>query len=109
MSLIHNRKPTHPGLLVKNGVLSSRAVEIKDLADEIGMTRTNLSRILNGHGRMTAKTACKLAQTLMISPDPLIKAQAIYDQWEAMQDLKDWTPAKIYTETKLPLSHDNRI
>ena len=63
------------------------------------MTRTNLSLILNGQGRMTAKTACKLAQTLVISPDPLIKAEAIYDLWEAIQDLKDWDPAKIYTET----------
>ena len=100
MALTHNRKPTHPGILVKSGVLSSRTVEIKGLADDIGMTRTNLSRILNGHGRMTAKTACKLAQVLSINPEPLIKAQAVYDQWEALLDLKDWAPAKVYPQTK---------
>ncbi|MBT4931879.1 MAG: HigA family addiction module antidote protein [Rhodospirillaceae bacterium] len=100
MAMTHNRKPTHPGILVKSGVIDARAVEINELAQDINMTRTNLSRILNGHGRMTAKTACKLARVLDISPEPLIKGQAVYDQWEALQELKDWTPAKIYTETK---------
>ncbi|MEN9430222.1 MAG: addiction module antidote protein HigA family, partial [Pseudomonadota bacterium] len=55
------------------------------LAAHIGITRTTLSRIVNGHQALTADVALRLHEALGVSPELLLKMQVARDIWENQQ------------------------
>jgi addiction module HigA family antidote len=73
---MHN--PAHPGEILREyfGSLSVSAA-----AAHLGMSRVNLSRILNGKAGISAEMSLRLADALGTSPDLWLKMQVNYDPW----------------------------
>ena len=81
--------PAHPGKLIQeylNGLKEEgTAISLAQLAAHIGITRTTLSRIVNGHQALTADVALHLHEALGVSPELLLKMQVARDIWENQQ------------------------
>jgi len=53
-------KPLHPGILVKDALIDNTGLSVTDAADHLGVTRTTLSRLLNGHAGISPEMAIRL-------------------------------------------------
>lgn len=89
------RRPTHPGTLLRALYLEPQNVSIRSLSEATGVSRKHLSRIVNGHARISAQVAMKLAAVLETTPELWINAQRNVDLYDARQGLKDWQPQKV--------------
>jgi addiction module HigA family antidote len=76
---MHN--PAHPGEVLKDGWPENMTVT--DAAQQLGITRATLSRILNGHSGITADMALRLQAWMGIKAEMWLRLQAAYDLWEA--------------------------
>jgi addiction module HigA family antidote len=72
--------PAHPGQVLKD-YLEGRSVT--EVAKHLGVSRVNLSRILNGQAGITPEMSLKVSEALGTSPDFWFKMQAQYDFWQA--------------------------
>ena len=50
----------HPGELLREDVLVPLGIEITDAAQRLGMSRTSLSRVINGHAGISPDLAVRL-------------------------------------------------
>jgi antitoxin HigA-1 len=73
--------PAHPGEVLKEGLGN---MTVAEAAKRLGVTRTHLSRILNGHAGISAAMALRLSQAMPhTSPEFWLKMQLNYDLWHA--------------------------
>jgi addiction module HigA family antidote len=72
--------PPHPGKLVKE-YLGERSVT--EVAEHIGVTRTALSRVINGQAGVSAEMSIRLGEAFNTSTDIFYKLQQQYDFWQA--------------------------
>jgi antitoxin HigA-1 len=52
-----NRKPTHPGAILREDVLPSLNITQTELADRLGVSRRSVSQILHEHRPLTPDMA----------------------------------------------------
>ena len=67
-----------------------------DLVEATGISRKHLSRIVNGHAKITPLVAIKLSAALDTSPELWLNAQRNLDIFDARQDLIDWKPLRTF-------------
>jgi addiction module HigA family antidote len=79
VSRMHN--PSHPGEVLKDGW--PEGVTVTDAAQQLGITRATLSRILNGHAGITADMALRLQSWMGIKAEMWLRLQAAHDLWIA--------------------------
>jgi addiction module HigA family antidote len=72
--------PAHPGEVLRD-YLGDMAVG--EAASRLGVTRSDLSRILNGRAGVTASMSLRLSAALGTSPDFWLKMQVRRDLWVA--------------------------
>ncbi len=77
MNQQHN--PPHPGEVLKDGVFTGSELTIKTFAEQIGVTRVTLSRILNGKAAISPDMALRLADALGGSAESWLHMQSNYD------------------------------
>lgn len=80
MTIMHNAP--HPGELLKEYL---DGFSVTDAAKALGITRANLSRILNGHTGISADMAMRLSIALATTPEFWLNLQVQYDLWIASQ------------------------
>lgn len=85
--MIH--KPLHPGVILKDVLIDSTGLTISEAAERLGVTRTTLSRLLNGHAGMSAEMALRLSKLLNTSIDLWVNLQSQYDIWHVKQHAKN--------------------
>ncbi len=75
---MHN--PSHPGTVLRDylGDLS-----VTEAASRLGVTRTALSRILNGSAGISVEMALRLRDALGTSAEMWINLQTQYELWQA--------------------------
>lgn len=82
--------PPHPGETLREDVLHELGLTITKAAEQLGLTRTALSRVLNGHAAISPAMAFRLEQWLGVEnggrADLWIAQQAAYDLWQAHQN-----------------------
>ena len=88
------RKPTHPGVIVKEDYLVPLSISIKDMAENLGVSRKTLSKILNERGSVTPDMALRLSRAFSTSPDLWLNLQKNYDLWNAVKESKSWKRVK---------------
>ncbi len=91
-----DRRPTHPGTMLKQMYLEPRDVTLTALAEATGISRKHLSRLVNGHVNVTPEVAMKLAAALDTTPELWLNAQRNLDLFDARQDLSDWKPSRVF-------------
>jgi len=77
--MIH--KPLHPGLLVKDALIDQTGLSVTEAAQRLDVTRTTLSRLLNGHASISPEMALRLAKFFKTSVESWLNLQAQYDAW----------------------------
>ncbi len=87
MSRIHN--PPHPGETLSEDVLPALSLTVTAAAEQLGVTRAALSRVLNGKAAIFPEMALTIEAWLGIENGgraELWRApQAAYDLWQARQ------------------------
>lgn len=81
MSRMHN--PAHPGEVLREWIPEKMTVTVA--AEQLGVSRVMLSKILNGHAGVSAEMALRLAAWLGTSPEVWLEMQTAWDLWQAEQ------------------------
>lgn len=78
--------PPHPGETLREDILPALGLSIAQAARELGVSRTNLSRVIRGEAGITIDLALKL-ETWLKGPtaESWLQGQLAYDLWQARQ------------------------
>lgn len=88
------RKPTHPGVIIKEDYLGPLSISIKDMADNLGISRKTLSKIINERGSITPEMAMRLSRAFDTTPDLWMNLQKNYDLWNVENESSSWQMVK---------------
>jgi addiction module HigA family antidote len=75
--------PAHPGEVLKEWI--PEGMTITTAAEQLGVSRVMLSKILNGRAGISADMALRLASWLSTTPEVWLEMQSARDLWEAEQ------------------------
>lgn len=87
---IINRKPTHPGEILKYHYLEPLELSITELARRLKVSRKAISSIVNERKSVTPEMALRLSRALNTTPEVWLNLQKNYDLWQAAQTTSDW-------------------
>ncbi|MEZ4710870.1 MAG: HigA family addiction module antitoxin [Caldilineaceae bacterium] len=76
------KNPAHPGRIVK-GCIEDLELSVTHAAQVLNVSRTTLSRILNGKSRISAEMAIRLAKAFGSTPAFWLRLQLNYDLAQA--------------------------
>ena len=79
--------PPHPGEFISEVYLEPFGVSGRDLAAQLDVAASTLSRMLNGTSRVTPEMALRLSKTLGRSAESWLAMQDAHDLWVARQRL----------------------
>ena len=82
------RKPLHPGILVKDALIDHTGLTVTEAAERLGVTRTTLSRLLNGHADISLEMAIRLSKFFKTSVESWMNLQVQYDIGMAQKQAK---------------------
>jgi addiction module HigA family antidote len=77
------RKPTHPGLLLKEDVLIPLGLSITEAANDLGVSRKTLSELVNEKSSLSPDMAIRIAKATNTSPESWLNMQTKLDLWES--------------------------
>jgi len=81
--------PPHPGETLREDILPALKLSVTDAADQLGVARPTLSKVLNGKAAISPEMALRLEQWLGVEnggrADMWLAEQAAYDLWQARQ------------------------
>lgn len=73
------KHPPHPGELLREDVLAPLGIEVTDAAQRLGMSRTSLSRVINGHAGISPDLAVRLERAGVSTARFWMTLQANYE------------------------------
>ena len=78
--------PPHPGKTLRDDVLPALGLTVTQAAQELGINRVTLSRVLNGKAGISVDLALRLEAWLDgPSAESWLKGQLAFDLWQAEQ------------------------
>ena len=80
--------PPHPGETLKEDVLPALGLTVTQAAEQLGVARVTLSRVVNGRAAVSADMAIRLAQWLGGGAEKWLRLQLQYDLWHAKKNSK---------------------
>lgn len=94
---MHN--PPHPGEFIYDVYLEPFGVSGRDLAKQLDVAASTLSRVLSGASRVTPEMALRLSKALGRSAESWLAMQDAHDLWAARQrlDLRHLRPLDLAT------------
>jgi addiction module HigA family antidote len=106
--MMHN--PPHPGLTLRDDVLPALGLSVAEAATQLGVDRTTLSRVINGHAAISPSMALRIEKWLGVGnggrAEIWLAQQREFDLWVARQEsrknklLTDVKRVKIQAKTK---------
>lgn len=92
-----NRRPTHPGAVLREDVLPALGMTQTELARRLGVSRLTVSELLHEKRSLSAEMAARLGKLLGTTPESWLAMQAAVDLWDIQQSpgrLADVEPIK---------------
>jgi antitoxin HigA-1 len=92
-------RPTHPGEILREDILPALGMQVKELAQHLGVSRQTLSNLVNERRGVSVEMAQRLGQAFRNGARFWLALQMQYDLWDAEQDSRvsvaplDWTQA----------------
>ena len=83
-----NRRPTHPGEIIRYEFLEPLGMTQQQLADAIGVTRVRINEIILGKRSITPDTAFRLGAFFDTTPEFWMGLQNNIDMWDTLQTRK---------------------
>jgi addiction module HigA family antidote len=94
-----NRRPTHPGEILREEYLEPLEMTQQQLADALGITRVRINEIILGKRSITPDTAFRLSKYFNTTPDFWLNLQQNLDMWDTLQVNKsDYDKIKSLTQ-----------
>lgn len=84
-----NRRPTHPGEIIRHEYLEPLKMTQQQLADAIGVSRVRINEIILGKRSITPDTAFRLAKYFNTTADFWVNLQINVDMWDTFQTNKN--------------------
>jgi len=84
------RKPAHPGRILKNMYLKPLNLTITGTAEVLHVSRKAVSAIVNERKSVTPEMALRLSMAFGTTPDLWLNLQKKYDLWCAMNETREW-------------------
>jgi len=78
---MHN--PPHPGEFIRQVYLEPFAISSRQLASNLGVSPSTLSRLLKGNSGVSPEMSLRLSKVLGRSPESWLAMQDMYDLWVA--------------------------
>jgi antitoxin HigA-1 len=78
------RKPTHPGVVIKEDILKPLNLTVTDAAKDLGVTGKALSELINEKSSLSPDMAVRIARATNTSPESWMNMQQKLDLWESM-------------------------
>ena len=82
------RKPTHPGAILREDVLPALGLSITEAARQLGVTRQTLHRIMAEKVSITPAMAARLGRFCGNGPRLWLRMQQTCDLWRAERELR---------------------
>jgi len=84
--------PSHPGLTLRDDVLPALGISVTAAAEQLGVTRPALSRVLNARAAISPEMALRIEAWLGVenggSASIWLSQQTAYDLWKARKTIK---------------------
>lgn len=90
------RRPSHPGTVLRTLFMEPRGIGVADLATTIGVSTKHLSQIVNGHVRLSPEIAARLGRVFGNGAAVWLRMQAAVDAWDGEAAIRDWVPPQVY-------------
>lgn len=78
--------PPHPGEILRDIEIEPLGLSVSKVAENIGVDRTTLSRLLNGRASISVEMALRLSKAFNTTPELWLDMQRSYDLWNAQND-----------------------
>ena len=79
------KNPPHPGLSVRHDCLEPLGLSVTEAARRLGVSRKQLSDLVNGHAGISPEMAIRLDKAFGGGADTWLRLQAAYDLARAMK------------------------
>jgi addiction module HigA family antidote len=83
------RKPTHPGEMLREDFLVDYGLSVSGLAESLGVSRQSVNELLRERRAVSPEMALRLARLFGNAPEFWLNAQRSVDFWNAAQSIKD--------------------
>ena len=84
--------PPHPGLTLRDDVLPALGLSVTEAAEQLGVSRVTLSRVLNGRAAISPEMALRVEAWLGVERGGdarvWLAEQTAFDMWHAQQRMK---------------------
>lgn len=80
-----DRKPTHPGALLREDVLPALEMSQVEFARRLGVSRLSVSELLLEKRGLSVEMAARLGKLLNTTPESWLRMQEAMDLWEVRQ------------------------
>lgn len=103
MNQMHN--PPHPGETLREDILAALGLSVTEAAEQLGVARPTLSKVLNGRAAISPEMAIRLEKWLGVEnggrADIWLAEQTAYDLWQAREKVSvQVKPLKNFSLTK---------
>lgn len=85
------KSPSHPGLSVRHDCLEPLGLSVTEAAHRLGVSRKQLSDIVNCHSRISPEMAIRLDKVFGGGAETWYRIQASYDLAQAMKKASQLT------------------
>lgn len=83
------RKPTHPGAMLREDFIPDYGLTVAGLAEALGVSRQSVNELLRERRAVSPEMALRLGRLFGNSPEFWLNAQRAVDLWMAAQSIKD--------------------
>ncbi len=83
------RRPTHPGEMLREDFMPNYGLTVSGLAEAIGVSRQSINELLRERRRVSPEMALRLARLFGNSPEFWLNAQRAVDLWDAAQAIQN--------------------
>ena len=83
--MIGHRKPSHPGEVLREDVISALGLTVTEAAKRLGVTQKTLSALISCKASLSPEMAVRVGKATKTSPESWLYLQAKLDLWHAEQ------------------------
>ena len=98
-----NRRPTHPGAVLREDVLPALKMTQTEFAELLGVSRLSVSELLHEKRALSPEMAVRIGKLLNTSPESWLRMQESVDLWTVQQETSKTITVKPLTKSRLML------
>jgi addiction module HigA family antidote len=83
-----NRRPTHPGEMLREDFLPDYNLTVAGLAEAVGVSRQSVNELLRERRAVSPDMALRLARLFGNTPEFWLNAQRALDLWDTAEAIK---------------------